>query len=258
MVSLAKNIIMQKYRAVIIDDEEDSRSNTRNMIQNYCAEIEIVGEADNGPDGKLMIQELKPHVVFLDINMPGMNGFQMLEGIYNRDFCVIFLTAYSEHGITAVKAGAIDYLLKPLMLSELQNAVRKVVQHYESKGVATSSPKAEENKNLVLINHSKGFTLVDFKDIVWLEASDNYTNLYLNGQKKIIASKTLKEFEAILPESDFFRVHRSALINFNYVKEYSNHEGGEVILSDGTHVQVSKARIHEFSDYIKNKSISPK
>ncbi|MBL7901531.1 MAG: response regulator transcription factor [Bacteroidia bacterium] len=247
---------MQRYKAVIIDDEEDSRSNTRNMLEKYCPEVEIVGEADNGPDGKQKIQELKPHVVFLDINMPGMNGFEMLEGIYNRDFCVIFLTAYSEHGITAVKAGAIDYLLKPLMLSELQGAVKKVILHYESK--PASGGKSEENKNLVLINHSKGFTLVDFKDIVWLEANDNYTNLYLNGQKKIVASKTLKEFESILPIQDFFRVHRSALINFNYIKEYSNHEGGEVILSDGTRVQVSKARIQDFGEFIKTKSVTPK
>lgn len=248
---------MQKYRAVIIDDEEDSRSNTKNMLLNYCPEIEVVGEAASGPEGKLKIQELKPHVVFLDINMPGMNGFQMLEGIYNRDFCVIFLTAYSEHGITAVKAGATDYLLKPLMLSELQVAIRKVVQHYETNK-APAQGKPEGDKNLVLINHSKGFTLVDFKDIVWLEANDNYTNLYLNGQKKIIASKTLKEFEMILPTHDFFRIHRSALINVNYVKEYSNNEGGEVILSDGTHVQVSKARIQEFAEFIRTKSVSPK
>lgn len=247
---------MQKYTALIIDDEEDSRSNTKNMLQNYCPEIEVIGEAASGMEGKLKIQELKPHVVFLDINMPGMNGFQMLEGIYNRDFCVIFLTAYSEHGITAVKAGATDYLLKPLMLSELQGAVRKVIQHYETKIAAT--PAKEEDKRVVLINHSKGFTLVDFKDIIWLEASDNYTNLYLNGQKKIVASKTLKEFETILPDSEFFRIHRSALINIHYVKEYSNHEGGEVILSDGTHVQVSKARVQEFAEFIKTKSVTPK
>ncbi len=247
---------MQKYQALIIDDEEDSRSNTKNMLQNYCPEIEVIGEAASGMEGKLKIQELKPHVVFLDINMPGMNGFQMLEGIYNRDFCVIFLTAYSEHGITAVKAGATDYLLKPLMLSELQGAIRKVVQHYESKGATTLKP--EVDKRVVLINHSKGFTLVDFKDIIWLEASDNYTNLYLNGQKKIVASKTLKEFETILPDSEFFRIHRSALINIHFVKEYSNHEGGEVILSDGTHVQVSKARVQEFAEFIKTKSVTPK
>lgn len=249
---------MQKYRAVIIDDEEDSRNNTKNMLQNYCPEIEVVGEAASGPEGKMKIQDLKPHVVFLDINMPGMNGFQMLEGIYNRDFCVIFLTAYSEHGITAVKAGATDYLLKPLMLSELQGAIRKVVQHYDAKGSGTTAKAEPADKNLVLINHSKGFTLVDFKDIVWLEANDNYTNLYLNGQKKIIASKTLKEFEMILPATEFFRIHRSALINVNYVKEYSNNEGGEVILSEGTHVQVSKARIQEFGDFIRTKSVSPK
>ncbi len=248
---------MQKYRAIIIDDEEDSRSNTRSMLQNYCAEIEIVGEADNGPSGKLKIQELKPHVVFLDINMPGMNGFQMLEGIYNRDFCVIFLTAYSEHGITAVKAGATDYLLKPLMLSELQSAIHKVVQHFEAKNSISASVKPDD-KNLVLINHNKGFTLVDFKEIIWLEASDNYTNLYLTENRKIVASKTLKEFETIFPTTDFFRIHRSALINFNFVKEYSNLEGGEVILSDGSRVQVSKSKVQEFNDFIRTKSVTPK
>ncbi len=247
---------MQKYQALIIDDEEDSRSNTRSMLQNYCPEIAVIGEASSGMEGKLKIQELKPQVVFLDINMPGMNGFQMLEGIYTRDFCVIFLTAYSEHGITAVKAGATDYLLKPLMLSELQGAVRKVVQHYDA--VKSTGAKPDADKTVVLINHSKGFTLVDFKDIIWLEANDNYTNLFLNGQKKIVASKTLKEFETILPDSDFFRIHRSALININFVKEYSNNEGGEVILSDGTHVQVSKARVQEFAEFIKKKSVTPK
>lgn len=247
---------MQRFRTLIIDDEEDSRSNTRNMIEKYCPELEVVGEASSGPEGKQRIQELKPQLVFLDINMPGMNGFEMLEGIYNRDFCVIFLTAYSEHGITAVKAGAIDYLLKPLMLSELQGAIRKVSLHYESR--LAPGTKTEENKNLVLINHSKGFTLVDFRDIIWLEANDNYTNLYLNGQKKIMASKTLKEFESILPAQDFFRVHRSALINFNYIKEYSNTEGGEVILSDGSRVQVSKARAQEFGEFIKSKSVTPR
>ncbi|MBS1651920.1 MAG: response regulator transcription factor [Bacteroidetes bacterium] len=247
---------MQKYRTLIIDDEEDSRNNTKSMLQNYCPEVEVIGEASNGIEGKLKIQELKPNLIFLDINMPGMNGFQMLEGIYERDFCVIFLTAYSEHGINAVKAGATDYLLKPLMLSELQSAIKKVIQYFDNK--PSHQSKQEGDKNLVLISHSKGFTLVDLKDIVWLEASDNYTNIYLNGQKKIVASKTLKEFEAILPSTDFFRIHRSALINVNFIKEYSNHEGGEVILGDGSRVQVSKARIQDFSEFIRHRAVSPK
>jgi two-component system LytT family response regulator len=247
---------MQKYRAVIIDDEENSRSNTMNMLQNYCPEIEVVGEAGSGAEGKVKIQELKPHLVFLDINMPGMNGFEMLEGIYNRDFCVVFLTAYSEHGINAVKAGATDYLMKPLMLSELQGAIRKVIQHFEQKGGPSTKP--DENKNLVLINHSKGFNLIDYHDIVWLEANDNYTTIYLKTDKKIVASKTLKEFEVILPTNEFFRTHRSTLINVAYIKEYTNNEGGEVILSNGAHVQISKARVQEFADFIKNRSVSPK
>lgn len=142
------------------------------------------------------------------------------------------------------------------MLSELQGAIRKVVNHYNSKPALAT--KNDSDKNIVLLSHNKGFTLVDVREIVWLEASDNYTNLYLNGNKKIVASKTLKEFESILPGTEFFRIHRSALINVNFVKEYSSHEGGELILTDGSHVQVSKARIQEFSEFLKTKSVSPK
>ena len=247
---------MQTYKAIIIDDEENSRSNTKSMLANYCPEIEVIAEATSGMEGKKLIQELKPQVVFCDINMPGMTGLEMIDGLAHRDFCLIFLTAYSEHGITALKAGAIDYLLKPLLLGELQGAVKKVVHHYEQKGAPAIS--VSQDKNLVLINHSKGFTLIDYKDIVWLEASDNYTNLFLNTGKKIVASKTLKEFEAILPSSVFFRIHRSSLINIDFIKEYSNAEGGTIIMSDGTNIQVSKARSQEFGEFIKTRAVTPK
>lgn len=248
---------MQTFKTIIIDDEENSRSNTRAMLENYCPEIEIIAEAGSGIEGKKLIQELKPQVVFCDINMPGMTGLEMIEGLVHRDFCLIFLTAYSEHGINAVKAGAIDYLLKPLLLSELQGAVKKVVQYYEQKGGPTTAAGSND-KNLVLINHSKGFTLIDYKDIIWLEASDNYTNLFLNTGKKIVASKTLKEFEAILPTNVFFRIHRSSLINIDFIKEYSNAEGGTIIMADGTSIQVSKARSQEFSEFIKTRAVTPK
>ena len=248
---------MQTFKTIIIDDEENSRSNTKSMLASYCPEIEVISEAGSGMEGKKLIQELKPEVVFCDINMPGMNGLEMIDGLVHHDFCLIFLTAYSEHGINAVKAGAIDYLLKPLLLSELQGAVKKVVKHYEQKG-ATASPATGNDKNLVLINHSKGFTLIDYKDIVWLEASDNYTNIFLNTNKKIVASKTLKEFEAILPTTVFFRIHRSSLINIDFIKEYSNAEGGTIIMADGTSIQVSKARSQEFAEFLKTKAVSPK
>lgn len=248
---------MQTYKTIIIDDEENSRSNTKSMLANYCPELEVIAEASSGMEGKKMIQELKPQVVFCDINMPGMTGLEMVDGLAHRDFCLIFLTAYSEHGITALKAGAIDYLLKPLLLGELQGAVKKVVHHYEQKGGPAIS--VSQDKNLVLINHSKGFTLIDYKDIVWLEASDNYTNLFLNNNaKKIVASKTLKEFEAILPTNVFFRIHRSSLINIDYIKEYSNAEGGTILMADGTHIQVSKARSQEFAEFIKTRAVTPK
>ena len=249
---------MQTYTTIIIDDEENSRSNTKTMLAAYCPDIEVIAEAASGMEGKKIIQDLKPQVVFCDINMPGMSGLEMIDGLAHRDFCLIFLTAHSEHGINAVKAGAIDYLLKPLLLKELQDAVKKVVHYYEQKGTVTNT--AAVNKNLVLINHSKGFTLIDYKDIVWLEASDNYTNIFLsnNNNKKIVASKTLKEFEAILPTNVFFRIHRSSLINIDYIKEYSNAEGGTILMSDGTSIQVSKARSQEFAEFLKTRAVTPK
>jgi two-component system LytT family response regulator len=248
---------MQTFKTIIIDDEENSRSNTKSMLASYCPEIEVIAEAGSGMEGKKLIQDLKPEVVFCDINMPGMTGLEMIDGLVHRDFCLIFLTAYSEHGINAVKAGAIDYLLKPLLLGELQGAVKKVVKHYEQKGTPIS-PALVNDKNLVLINHSKGFTLIDYKDIVWLEASDNYTNIFLNNSKKIVASKTLKEFEAILPTTVFFRIHRSSLINIDFIKEYSNAEGGTIIMADGTSIQVSKARSQEFAEFLKTRAVTPK
>jgi two-component system LytT family response regulator len=244
---------MQTYKAVVIDDEDKSRQTTVHMLKEYCPEIEVVGEASSGPEGKKLILEKKPDVVFLDINMPGMSGFEMLEGIYERNFCVIFVSAYSEHGIHAIKAGALDYLMKPIILSELQAAVKKVIQHYEKNPVTSTPPSAE--KNVILINHSKGFTLLEFKEIIWLEASDNYTNFYLTDNRKIVASKTLKEFENLLPASLFFRIHRSALINVAHVKEYLHTEGA-VIMSNQQHISVSKAKLSEFNEFIKTRSLS--
>jgi two-component system LytT family response regulator len=245
---------MQTYKALVIDDESASRKNTISMLKQYCPEIEVIGEADSGLSGKKSIQELQPHVVFLDIQMPGMNGFQMLEGIYKRDFKVIFVTAYGDHGIAAVKAGATDYLLKPIIISELQQAVNKVVAHYSQM----PEKPTDQEPHTIVINHSKGFTLVEFSDIIWLEANDNYTTLYLKSEKKIVASKTLKEFESILPSRDFFRVHRSSLINFACVKEFSTHDGGEVVLENGTRVQVSKARTQDFAAFISERAVRPK
>ncbi|MCX8081039.1 MAG: LytTR family DNA-binding domain-containing protein [Bacteroidia bacterium] len=247
---------MTTYKAVVVDDEENSRKNTIHMLQQYCPEIEVVGEAGSGMEGKKMILEKKPDVVFLDINMPGMSGFEMLEGIYEREFCVIFVTAYSDYGINAVKAGALDYLMKPLILSELQGAVKKVIDYYQKKPKRVPDAN-NENKNVIVINHNKGFTLLEFKDIIWIEANDNYSNFYLTENRKIMASKTLKEFENILPKNQFFRVHRSALINMQHVKEYIHSEGA-VIMSNSEHISVSKNKINEFNDFIKSRSLSPR
>ena len=243
---------------IIIEDEQLSAEHLSTPLKKVDKSIEVIGITDSVKKSiKLLSGNPQVNLLFVDIHLADGLSFEIFSKI-SIDTPIIFTTAYNDYAIKAFKVNSIDYLLKPLILKELQEAVKKVVHCYEQKTVVTNT--ANVDKNLVLINHSKGFTLIDYKDIVWLEASDNYTNIFLsnNNNKKIVASKTLKEFEAILPTNVFFRIHRSSLINIDYIKEYSNAEGGTIIMSDGTSIQVSKARSQEFSEFLKTRAVTPK
>lgn len=250
---------MDKIKTVIIDDEKNSRENTKLMLTKYFSEIEIIGEAENGIDGRKLINEVHPDLVFLDVNMPEMNGLEMLESIPDRNFYVIFLTAYGEYTIQAIRAGAVDYLMKPLMKSELIQAINRVSKYIEEKRSAEKRHIHEANKsetNKIMVSHSKGFTLIDFNEIIMLEASGNYTDFYLTDNRKIIASKTLKDYESILDKTMFFRVSRSALVNLNHIKEYNN-TTETLILSEKHQIPVAKSRWAEFTEIIRNKTLNP-
>jgi len=238
--------------AIIIDDEAKGRLALREKLSTYCPQVLVLAEASSGKDALLLIEQHKPKLIFLDIEMPHMNGFEMLNALPEKNFQVIFTTAYDQYAIRAIKYAAFDYLLKPIDIEELKTAVEKITsnKNHQTKKQAEllqeniQHPKKQLNK--LAIPTLDGLLFFDIKDIIHLEANSNYTFINLLGKTKITASKTLKEFEDILPENIFFRTHHSHLINLNYIKRYIKGDGGQIELQNGTYVDVSRRKKEAF------------
>lgn len=238
--------------AIIIDDEAKGRLALREKLSAYCPMVQVLAEAGNGQEALLLIQHHKPQLIFLDIEMPRMNGFEMLNALAEKNFHVIFTTAYDQYAIKAIKYAAFDYLLKPVDIEELKTAVEKIElkETNQTKKQAEllqqniEHPKKQLNK--LAIPTLEGLLFFDINDIIHLEANSNYTFIHFLGKPKITASKTLKEFEEILPENIFFRTHHSHLINLNYIKRYIKGDGGQIELQNGNYVDVSRRKKEEF------------
>ena len=245
---------MEKLKAVIVDDEKLSRENLKSLIGEYCQNIEVIGEANSVKTANSKILELEPDVLFLDINMPRQSGFDLLQSLPDKDFMVVFVTAHNEYGIQAVKVNAVDYLLKPIDINELISAEKKLLQRRNFKEEPHLHNNYEGYKKII-VNHSQGFSIIDIDKIVRLEASRNYTKIYLNDETEITSSKNLKEFEDILNNKTFCRIHKSHLINLKYLKEYSNLDGGTAIMSDNSRIVISRRRFQEFLDKLRDFSL---
>ena len=238
--------------AIIIDDEAKSRLALKQKLTDYCPQVNILAEADNGQDGINLIHQHKPQIVFLDIEMPYMTGFEMLQAIEEKNFQVIFTTAYDQYAIKAIKFSAFDYLLKPVDIEELKNAVQKVtakeniqtVQQIETLQQNTLSPKKHLHK--LAIPTFEGLIFCNVNDVIRLESNRNYTNIVLQNGQKVLASKTLKEFEDILPEELFFRIHHSHLVNLECINKYIKTNGGHIEMVNGDVIEVSRRKKDEF------------
>lgn len=237
--------------AVIIDDELKGRIALRQKLNDYCADVQVVGEAENGEEGIKLIEQQLPNIVFLDIEMPRMNGFDMLHQLPQKNFDLIFTTAYDQYAIKAIKYAAFDYLLKPVDIEELKLAVSKSnsrqLSNTEKKlEVLDQNLRGKAILNKVAISSLDGLLFFNIADIVHLEANGNYTTIYFSNRPKLVASKTLKDFEDLLPVDIFFRTHHSHLINLNYIKRYIKGDGGQIELQDGTYVDVARRKKEEF------------
>jgi len=258
---------MLKLRALIVDDELHARENLELLLEEFCPEIQVLGQADGILSAKNAIEKFKPNVVFLDIRMPsGSEGFDLLAELPEKDFQVIFVTAFKDYAIKALNANALHYILKPIDIEDLKGAVSKLVEYNTSFEEDLANKISYQNSldNLkseilklttdrkITLFHSRGFKIVREKDICYLLADNNCTALFFSDGTKYLDTKTIKIFEQMLNHHSFIRIHKSHIINLNYLKEYSNQDGNSVILEDGTELAVSRARLSMLMEKVKS------
>lgn len=247
------------FNAVIIDDIDNSRITLTHDLEEYCPQIKIIGEADGVKTGIDEIRAKKPDVVFLDIQLGDGTGFDILEQIGYIDFQVIFTTALDSYGIKAIKFSALDYLLKPVDPDELVEAVKKLEQNVKKDKIKSSIDLLLENirdinpaGKRIALNSADKVHLVNVSDIIRCESRGAYTIFFLKNKEQIVDTKNLKEYELLLEEYSFIRVHHSHLINFNYLKEFIKKDGGYAIMTDNTQVPVSFRKRNKLLDMIRS------
>ncbi|HET9826501.1 MAG TPA: LytTR family DNA-binding domain-containing protein [Chitinophagaceae bacterium] len=239
--------------AVIIDDEPKNVRVMKNMLNDFCPQVHLVGEANNSTQGKELIREKKPELVFLDIEMPYGNGFDLLNALMPIDFEVIFVTAFDKYTLQALKYSALDYLLKPVNIDELKTAVQNAEVRINKNSInqqltilLENFKKQDSSLKKIAIPAADGFDFILIEDIVRCEAQGPYTRIFVKDSKKLLVSKSLKEYESLLPGDIFLRVHNSHLVNLNYIKKYNRGRGGYIEMDDGTILEVATRRKDEF------------
>lgn len=235
-------------KAIIIEDEQYNRENLTQLLQKYCPDVNIITCCSSASEGYEAILNLRPELVFLDIEMPGGNGFSLLEKLPQITFEVIFVTAYDNYGIKAIKFSALDYLLKPIDIAELSEAVKKAKEKLSLKQEnqrmfhLLQNNKLPDTSKTLALSLAEKIEFVEIGSIIRCEAENNYTIFYLKDKQKLIVSRTLKEFDELLSPYHFLRVHQSHLINLSEVKSFIKTDGGYIRMKDGSSVSISRQR----------------
>ena len=237
---------MEKMRVVLIDDEPNCLEMLALLIERYCPMLQIVGQFEDPSVAVQKIPVLKPDLVFLDVDMPVLNGFEVLDKTKHTPFAVIFTTAHNQYAVKAFKYSATDYLLKPVDKEELINAVQKVqYQTDRIKILLDYVNPIKPSKERVALPTSDGIIFMNIKDIVFCESDGNYTKIYIQEGKPFTFTKTLKDMEELLHESSFYRVHHSYLVNLKQVEKYIRTDGGDIKMSNGKIIPVSRQKKEE-------------
>lgn len=240
-------------RSIIVDDEPKNVRILNKLLTDYCPDVKIIGNAGDANAALQIIEELKPELVFLDIEMPNGNAFDLLDKLMPVNFDIIFITAFESYSLKAFKYAALDYLLKPVSIEELQNAVAKAKDNNQSKNINMQVKSLLHNINnvnsglqKVAVHTVDGLEFVKAEDIVRLEAQGSYTVFHLVNKLTLLASKNIKDYEDILTGDIFFRIHNSHIINLNAIKKYHKGRGGYIIMDDGTTIEVATRRKNDF------------
>lgn len=243
-------------KTIIIEDEKKSRDMLAGLIEKNCPELTVIGLGKDVNEGETLIRQLKPDLVFLDISMPDGSGFDLLERVQGCKFELIFATASDQHAIRAIKYSACDYLLKPIDVEELQQAVQKVVTRKKISPpdmenlqfLIQQLKRTDENFAKITLPTGTAYEVVNLKDIIRMEADGSYTYFYLSNHRKLMVTASLKHYEDILPEADFLRVHHHNLINMNHVIRFLKEDGGYAIMSDESKVEISRRKKDAFME----------
>lgn len=243
-------------RAILIDDEKNNRENLSWMLSRHCPSVEIISSCASVLEARQAVMELQPELLFLDIQMADGTGFSLLESLPQPSFEVIFVTAYNNYAIQAIKFSALDYLLKPLDPLELIKSVEKaeaIIRHKQDNvrmiNLLRNEQRPDKHKKIA-VSVSDKIEFIEILSITRCEAESNYTTLYLKSGEKIIASRTLKEFDELLTPYNFLRVHQSHLINLDEVKSFVKADGGYIRMKDGASVSISRQRRNQVLDIL--------
>jgi two-component system LytT family response regulator len=229
-------------KTILIDDEPDAITAMRLLLAEFIDDVEVIGTANSIIEGIKEIQNKKPDLVFLDISMPNGQGFDVLDCLPDRHFQVIFVSAFDNYAIKAIKANALDYLLKPVDIDELKNAIAKATLRQRNNLPAPNTGLLAQREHRIPIHLNDGIIYLPVKNIVHLKAEGSYTHIYIMDKKPVMVSKNLKEFENILSGLGFCRVHNSHIINITHVYKFARTDGGHVIMTDNTRIEVSRNR----------------
>lgn len=241
-------------KAIIVEDEKTSRDILKNYLSKYCPTIEVVGEAENVNEAIVLIRNQKLDLVFLDVEMPYGNAFDLLDKVGDVDFQTIFVTAYNHYAMDALNAHASYYLMKPISIDELIKAVDyvteiRVKEEALQDQILVTKTNGVDGK--ITIPQQNGFEVLETKNILYCKADDNYTEIYLKDNRKRLVSKTLKFIETALSEANFARVHKSYLVNVDEIVKYLKGKGGSIVLSNGKEIMVSASKKADLLAYFK-------
>lgn len=246
-------------RTVIIDDEQKNIENISALLSVYCPQVEIVGTASDAPSGRQVILSMQPQLVFLDIQMPGESGFDMLHTLNRYNFEVIFVTAHDQYGIQAVKFAAVDYLLKPVNISELQLAVEKAAEKLQYRNqnlhlenlVQLLHRQHHKEEHRIALPVLKETRFVYTRDIIRCESSNNYSRFFLADGEVLLVSRPIFEYEELLKDYGFVRCHQSHLVNQKYIKSWVKENGQFLLLQNGTQVPISRNKKDLLADALR-------
>jgi len=254
---------MNRIKSILIDDEPRGLTSLQNLLEFHCPEVEVMQACRHTNDALSAIQRFNPELVFLDIAMPGKNGFELLEELPEINFEIIFVTAYSDYTTQALHLSAVDYLLKPvdegLLVEAVKRAGKRIGTKYGQQPLDAFLHNIQQTafpqKMKLCIPIIKGFQVVDIQNLLYIEADGNYSNLHFTDGSMICASKTIHEYEALLDDSNFVRVHKSHVVNLSHIVEYTKGEGGILKLSNGKEIDVSRRKkevlLRKMKEYFK-------